>query len=371
MSSAGSSLGLARDFQSPEFDAALFLERAQAEAPLKQIHAELEGHLVSLKKKLYELINRDYADFILVSTKLSGIESKVADLTTPIETLLSEVHALRLVLADELTAYNARLAERAEISDAKRGLRRSLRFLSSLENAERLLAIGEEGTAAAEDAAVATRESRDSSRAQHERSASSHSEHAAAADDDAYWEGLIEADDSCDSAAALSPLQCSHLETCAALERASHYALMLNADLELAAAAASSTAVSSSDAPATTTTATTTTQLLRSMSVRAARVEAEVARRLRAVFSEIVSGQHNARSDEALASCLRSFAALGCGAEAEKQFARVVIQPFLEGALVNSFYTRLVVNSIDLIVRAIVLRMLITELHSIHHQIVD
>eukprot|EP00953_Heterococcus_sp_UTEX-ZZ885_P014326 8134-Heterococcus_DN1.PRE.1 len=241
MRSAESAAEFARDFQSPEFDAALFLERAQIEAPLKQIHAELEGHLVSLKKKLYELINRDYADFILVSTKLSGIESKVADLTTPIETLLSEVHALRLVLADELTAYNVRLAERAEISDAKRGLRRSLRFLNSLENAERLLAIGEEGTAAAENATIATRESRDSSRVQHEQSPSSHSEHAAAAaaGDDAYWEGLIEADESIsDSNAALSPLQHSHLETCAALERASHYALMLNADLELAAAAA-------------------------------------------------------------------------------------------------------------------------------------
>eukprot|EP00953_Heterococcus_sp_UTEX-ZZ885_P014323 8132-Heterococcus_DN1.PRE.1 len=197
MRSAESAAEFARDFQSPEFDAALFLERAQIEAPLKQIHAELEGHLVSLKKKLYELINRDYADFILVSTKLSGIESKVADLTTPIETLLSEVHALRLVLADELTAYNVRLAERAEISDAKRGLRRSLRFLNSLENAERLLAIGEEGTAAAENATIATRESRDSSRVQHEQSPSSHSEHAAAAaaGDDAYWEGLIEADE--------------------------------------------------------------------------------------------------------------------------------------------------------------------------------
>jgi COG (conserved oligomeric Golgi) complex component, COG2 len=341
MSSAESAAGFARDFQSPEFDAALFLERAQMEAPLKQIHAELEGHLVSLKKKLYELINRDYADFILVSTKLSGIESKVADLTTPIETLLSEVHALRLVLADELTAYNVRLAERAEISDAKRGLRRSLRFLNSLENAERLLAIGEEGTAAAEDAAIATRETRDSSRVQHEQAPSSHSEHAAAATAaaDAYWEGLIEADDSIsDSTASLSTLQYSHLETCAALERASHYALMLNADLELAATAAATGSSNTAPASPGSSATTSTQQLLRSMSVRAARVEAEVARRLRAVFSEIVvSGQHSgagSSNDAALASCLRSFAALGCGAEAEKQFARAVIQPYLEGALV-------------------------------------
>lgn len=34
-------------------------------------------------QELYDLINRDYADFILVSTKLSGVGGKVADLRDP------------------------------------------------------------------------------------------------------------------------------------------------------------------------------------------------------------------------------------------------------------------------------------------------
>lgn len=34
-------------------------------------------------QELYDLINRDYADFILVSSKLSGVGGKVADLREP------------------------------------------------------------------------------------------------------------------------------------------------------------------------------------------------------------------------------------------------------------------------------------------------
>ena len=34
-------------------------------------------------QELYDLINRDYADFILVSTKLSGVGGKVSHLREP------------------------------------------------------------------------------------------------------------------------------------------------------------------------------------------------------------------------------------------------------------------------------------------------
>lgn len=89
------------------------------------------------------------------------------------------------------------------------------------------------------------------------------------------------------------------------------------------------------------------TSLLRGMSSRASRVEAEITRRLRSEFGSLVkprqtigvAGAGGAREGDgnmeaggeagrreskrrALLSCLRPFSALGSGIEAEKQFSR-------------------------------------------------
>ncbi|CAN0139516.1 unnamed protein product [Laminaria digitata] len=132
---------------------------------------------------------------------------------------------------------------------------------------------------------------------------------------------------------------------CALLERAAHYALMMNADLQ---AAAEDEASGSGDPDATS--------LVRGLSSRASRVEAEITRRLRSEFASLlkprqewvfgtamggVSQAAEASAGErgggggggvgrafkekrrqALLSCLRPFSALGSGVEAEKQFAR-------------------------------------------------
>lgn len=93
---------------------------------------------------------------------------------------------------------------------------------------------------------------------------------------------------------------------------------------------------------------TNATSLLRGMTSRAARVEAEITRRLRSEFASLVKPRQGAgpgpgfpeggqggvtgdtvaggggggRKRQALLSCLRPFSALGSGIEAEKQFAR-------------------------------------------------
>ncbi|CAN0375511.1 unnamed protein product [Ascophyllum nodosum] len=141
-------------------------------------------------------------------------------------------------------------------------------------------------------------------------------------------------------------------EECALLERAAHYALMMNADLQAAAEDESHTGAGDGDADAAS--------LLRGMAPRASRVEAEITRRLRSEFASLVKPpqtiaaaladarraeesrgegwwqqqqqqqQRREKKRQALLSCLRPFSALGSGIEAEKQFARAVMQPFLD-----------------------------------------
>ncbi|KAG5189855.1 oligomeric golgi complex component, COG2-domain-containing protein [Tribonema minus] len=340
-----------REFDSGDFDAGAFIARAQASASLEQLHEQLDAYLGTLKKNLYELINRDYADFILVSTKLSGVENKVSDLATPIEALCSQIQALRAALSSELDRIEGVLAERTGVQTRRRTVKRCLRFLESLESAEMLLGISDavpeaQDAAAAATAAAATTPAALPSWQLDSTAFAGGDGHASCWSDSDNDDDVATSKSTPDAAvaAAAAAAAVSRRELCSNLERASHYALMLNADAGMAATAE----------PAATTAATDTAlQSLAGMSVRAARVEAEVAQRLRAAFGDLVQPPPLAAAAyaavgggaateaeggggldvEAFLACLRAFAALGCGRDAEKQYASVAVQPFLDGVL--------------------------------------
>ncbi|CAN0116944.1 unnamed protein product [Scytosiphon promiscuus] len=339
------------------------------------------------KQELYDLINRDYADFILVSTKLSGVGGKVSQLRDPMARLLSRASGLRSAAEIEASKLEAKLEERRAVRERKSSVERFLRFMSTLDTAEGVLGIGERGADRLEDD-MDTGGGGGSSEAVIGQGG---------AEGRAFWD-VEDGDEGFDDPdllaafpgglslaaepnAASLPVAAAGSKTkaedearaaasraqeeCSLLERAAHYALMMNADLQ-AAAEDEANKVGDPDA----------TSLLRGMSSRASRVEAEITRRLRSEFASLlkprqlllggagapaatvggdngegstteggtggvgggggmeaaVGGDGGVRESrrQALLSCLRPFSALGSGIEAEKQFARAVMQPFLE-----------------------------------------
>jgi hypothetical protein len=58
---------------------------------LAGLKTELNGHLRQLKSQLVELINRDYADFVNLSTNLKGLDKVMANLQNPIMDMRNEV----------------------------------------------------------------------------------------------------------------------------------------------------------------------------------------------------------------------------------------------------------------------------------------
>jgi hypothetical protein len=58
---------------------------------LAGLKTELNGHLRQLKSQLVELINRDYADFVNLSTNLKGLDKVMANLQLPIRDMRSDV----------------------------------------------------------------------------------------------------------------------------------------------------------------------------------------------------------------------------------------------------------------------------------------
>ncbi|CAM9180556.1 unnamed protein product, partial [Discosporangium mesarthrocarpum] len=389
---------------SGEFDAIAFVSTARALAPLDRLRDDLQSYLTSRKEELYDLINRDYAEFIVVSSKLSGVGSKAAELRAPIGRFLEIVSALGSSVGSTARSLELKMAQRDAVQTKRRSIERALRFLGTLEKAENILGIGdgwagetgEEEEGDEQDAKVFITSShtpgslprrqpqvRDQDRDQNfdknddqdqEEELEKVEEEEPA--DNEEWddeeltamfpgfsssavdsrEGEVEGEGEGEGEGGPNVSISSgnifnmtkkradaNAETeCANLERVAHYALMLNADLQAASEAGVEDNAS---------------RLLRSMSAQASRVEAEVTRRLRSEFASLVrpkrglelsigltsgltSGQTSAglkgtcaeggAMRRALLSCLRPFAALGCGVEAEKQFARVVMQPYLD-----------------------------------------
>lgn len=70
-------------FTAAEFDPDTFLS-SRRHLSLERMKTELNTHLTSLKAELVELINRDYQDFINLSTNLKGVDKNIQDLKSPL-----------------------------------------------------------------------------------------------------------------------------------------------------------------------------------------------------------------------------------------------------------------------------------------------
>lgn len=60
------------DFEDDTFHAALFVARYRRVAPLESLKDQLKSYSLNIKNQLYEIINRDYKNFIKIATKVSG-----------------------------------------------------------------------------------------------------------------------------------------------------------------------------------------------------------------------------------------------------------------------------------------------------------
>lgn len=70
-------------FTATDFDPDTFLS-SRRHLGLERMKAELNTHLKQLKTELVELINRDYQDFINLSTNLKGVDKDIEELKAPL-----------------------------------------------------------------------------------------------------------------------------------------------------------------------------------------------------------------------------------------------------------------------------------------------
>ncbi|KAL5973035.1 hypothetical protein ACLOJK_039842 [Asimina triloba] len=126
-------------FQHPSFDPESYISDLRSFVPLDTLRSHLRSHLSSLNHDLVDLINRDYADFVSLSTKLIDIDSAVARMRSPLADLRDKIAQFRGNVEASLAALQNGLRQRKEASEAREILELLLDTFHVVSKVEKLI----------------------------------------------------------------------------------------------------------------------------------------------------------------------------------------------------------------------------------------
>ena len=98
-------------------------------------------YLKILRSAMIELINKDYADFVNLSTNLVGMDKAISNLTVPLGEMKDQVMTVKVAMEEAVKAVVEKLKQRELIREKKACLQRLMNIISSVEKIEKLLGI--------------------------------------------------------------------------------------------------------------------------------------------------------------------------------------------------------------------------------------
>ncbi|GAB4860459.1 Conserved oligomeric Golgi complex subunit 2 [Ancistrocladus abbreviatus] len=126
-------------FLSPNFDSESYISDLRTFVPFDTLRSQLHSHLSSLKHELVELINRDYNDFVNLSTKLVDVDSAIARMRAPLTDLREKIASFRGSVEASLVALQNGLRQRAEAANAREVLELLLDTFHVVSKVEKLI----------------------------------------------------------------------------------------------------------------------------------------------------------------------------------------------------------------------------------------
>ncbi|GJS26809.1 conserved oligomeric Golgi complex subunit 2 [Tanacetum coccineum] len=106
-------------FLNPSFTSESYISDLRTFVPFETLRSELQSHLTSLKNELVELINRDYGDFVNLSSKLVDVDGAVLRMRAPLLEIREKVVGFRSDLEMSLSELKSGLRERSVASEAR------------------------------------------------------------------------------------------------------------------------------------------------------------------------------------------------------------------------------------------------------------
>uniref|UniRef100_A0A8C7SXU1 Conserved oligomeric Golgi complex subunit 2 n=1 Tax=Oncorhynchus mykiss TaxID=8022 RepID=A0A8C7SXU1_ONCMY len=98
-------------FMKDDFDVDQFVADCRKHVQLEEMREDLEMYYKQLKTAMVELINKDYADFVNLSTNLVGMDKALNQLSVPLGQLREEVLNLRTSVSEVVQAIDNQLSK--------------------------------------------------------------------------------------------------------------------------------------------------------------------------------------------------------------------------------------------------------------------
>ncbi|KAJ8865695.1 hypothetical protein PR048_033215 [Dryococelus australis] len=119
------------EFSKKIFSADYFLQNHRKKANLENLRDDLGVYLKVLRSAMIDLINKDYADFVNLSTNLIGLDKAISNIQVPLGQLKEEVLQVKLALEETRGEVLLLLERRQQLQSTKRSLQ-SLATVQSL-----------------------------------------------------------------------------------------------------------------------------------------------------------------------------------------------------------------------------------------------
>ncbi|XP_073295605.1 conserved oligomeric Golgi complex subunit 2-like isoform X2 [Primulina huaijiensis] len=126
-------------FSDQEFDPESYILDLRTFVPFDTLRSELRSHLGDLKHELVELINRDYSDFVSLSTKLVDVDAAVVRMRAPLLEIKEKILSFRGSVEGSLMAMQSKLKQRAQANEAREVLELLLDTFHVVSKVEKLI----------------------------------------------------------------------------------------------------------------------------------------------------------------------------------------------------------------------------------------
>ncbi|KAL2083696.1 hypothetical protein ACEWY4_021469 [Coilia grayii] len=127
------------EFMKDDFDVDRFVSECRKRVSLEEMREDLEFYYKLLKTAMVELINKDYADFVNLSTNLVGMDKALNQLSVPLGQLREEVLSLRTSVHEVIEAIDTLLSKQEDIQRKKMCVMRLIQVVRSVEKIEKIL----------------------------------------------------------------------------------------------------------------------------------------------------------------------------------------------------------------------------------------
>lgn len=126
-------------FMKDDFDVDQFVSECRKQVQLEEMREDLELYYKLLKTAMVELINKDYADFVNLSTNLVGMDKALNQLSVPLGQLREEVMSLRSCVSEVIQAIDSQLSKHDDLQKKKVYVLRLIQVVRSVEKIEKIL----------------------------------------------------------------------------------------------------------------------------------------------------------------------------------------------------------------------------------------